>query len=260
MSSSGTDTFTVNRDAMTTASLRVLRVIQDGQVPTTQQLNDGAQAMNMLLKNWQSKGLIVSKVGQIVVPCVANQQSYTIGPSGADVTSVRPLMVLDGTFIRKGSTDTTLRNIKRQEYEQVSAKASAATTNAVYYFPGINIAGGVTSPGTGWGTLFLLYPSVDNTYSIYLNTLLPVYDMTSSTNEIDLPKEWFRAIKFGLAADMADEYEVPEDRIARLMAISDKMLMELEMWQKTLVNIAFGEMVEAQGSYSLELKRQKGAP
>src|SRR6185369_15822996 len=174
MASSGTASFTVTRDDMVAASLRAIRVLQSGATPNASDVGTVSEAMNMLLKNWQAQGLILTCYQQIAIPCVANQASYTLGETGADVTIPRPLRLFNGTFIRKTVsgvvTDTTLENLSRQRYEQVKTKAVPGTTAAVYYEPSIYITAVPplyqTSPSTGWGILYLFYPSVDNTFTI----------------------------------------------------------------------------------------------
>lgn len=257
MSTSGTDVFSISSDALISAALRVIRVLQDGQTASTNDLTNGREALNLLLKNWQSRGLVISKMGQVTIPCVANQLSYTIGPVGADITSVRPLRVYDGSFIRSSvigiATDITLENISRQNYEQQKTKAVIGTTGYVYYFPGIS-----TSPATGFGTIYLITPAVDNTYTIYLNVQLPVFDITTGANEVDLPKEWQLAVKWGLAAQIADEYEVPEDRIMRLTKTAEYYLSELEQWQNDINSVAYGDDRSRAESYRDAEKTQKG--
>ncbi len=254
MASSGTATFTVTRDGMIEASLRTLRVLQSGQTPETTDVNLAAESLNMILKNWQVQGLILTCYQQIEIPCVANQLSYTLGESGADVQIPRPLRMLNGSFIRKTIsgvvTDTTLENINRQKYEQVRTKAVSGETAMVYYEPSIYIApsGALfpTSPSTGWGILYLFYPAVDNTFTIWGNFQRPVYDMTIAGEEFDLPQEWFLALKFGLASVLADEYEVPETRCARLMQMANLYRDQLEQWQNAQNDVNFAIRREQQ--------------
>jgi hypothetical protein len=237
-------------------------VLQDGATASSNDLTNGAEALNIWLKNVQTRPypLIISKFGQITFTTVANQAAYTIGPSGADVTSVRPLRVLPGSFIRTTATltDVTLENITRQAYLQASPKATAGTVTQIYYFPGITIAASLSSPGTGWGTLYLLPPAASTAFTINLNVQLPVFDMAAAGNEIDLPKEWFMACKWGLAAELADEYEVPEDRCARLAQKAEFYINQLTVWQKNVDSVAYGEDVQAEDTYMLELKRSRG--
>ncbi len=263
MATSGTASFTVTRDGLIESALRTLRVLQVGQTPETTQVNLAAESVNMILKNWQAQGLILTCFQQIAIPCVAAQTSYTLGEVGADVLVPRPLRLFNGSFIRKTVsgvvTDTTLENINRQKYEQVRTKAVSGPTAMVYYEPSIYITATPptypTSPSTGLGILYLFYPSVDNTFTIYGNFQRPVYDINTAGEEFDLPQEWFLALKFGLAAVLADEYEVPEARCSRLMQMANFFRGELEQWQSLANDVNFAAKREQQ-----ELVQSKEKP
>lgn len=246
MATSGTATFSIDRNTIIATILRRLRILQDGATATANQISDTAQAINIWLKNVQSQGLIVSQFAQVSFPCQNAKVSYTIGPSGADVTSWRPLRLYDGSFWRKTVsgvvTDTPLQLYSRQQYEQQTTKAATGSISAVYYQPNIDIAGGLTSPGTGWGTVYLYLPTTDTTITVYLNVLRPIYDLGSTTTqEIDLPSEWFQAIIWGVAADMADEFEVPEDRLMRLQKKAQFYLEQLGEWNRNVDNVNYGD-------------------
>lgn len=262
MASSGTATFTVTRDTMVTAALRKLRVI-DPEVgtPTTNMIATGVEAANIMLKHWAVHGLKLWCYQNIVVPMVVGKRIYTLGPSGADVTCVRPLRVFEyGNFLRdtscacdgngQGNFDIPLRLISRAEYRQFGYKFAQGIPNSIYYNPTIDttvaIEGdddNITSPGTGFGMLFVYVTSIDTNHAIYLNAQRPIYDLGATdddaTQEFDLPSEWFEAIKKGLAWRLADEYEVPEARIARLKMEADEALQLCTDWSAEEASTTF---------------------
>lgn len=232
MPSTGLSAYTVTRDQLITAALKSLRVIAQGGTATTDQLNDGSVSLNLMLKAWATKGLKLWCYQQILVPMVVGKQSYTIGSTGADVTAIRPYRCFEyGNFIRSTVAGTTydipLRLISRSEYLQFGAKQSQGVTNSIYYHPGIDIAGGATSPSTGYGTLYVYVTAQDTTRTIYLNAQRPIYDMNTGTDEFDLPAEWFLACKWNLMTQLADDYEVPENRITRVFQMAEKYLNEI---------------------------------
>lgn len=244
MPSTGTAAFTVNRDALITSALRKLRVVVEGSTATAVQLSAGAEVLNIMLKSWAVDGLKLWCYQQVQVPMVANQPSYTIGPTGANVTAVRPLRVFEyGNFIRYTTGgvnyDTPLRLISRQEYLQLGAKGTAGVPNSIYYFPGIDVAGGLTSPSTGYGTLFVYVTASDTTRTVFLNAQRPLFDMTNATDEFDVPPEWFKAIRLNLAYELADEYEVEEQRILRLRVEAKDALEQCNAWSTEEASSSF---------------------
>jgi len=231
----GTASYSVTCDELITQSLRIIRVLQETDTPNATQLKNGRMALNMLLKNMQSNGLDLWTYQQIVIPMVIGQNTYTIGPVGADVTSVRPLRLFEGSFIRDLTCqpyyDTPLRIISRREYLQFGSKFTQAIPNSIYYFPGIDIADGTTSPSTGYGTLYVYANPSQNTRSIYCNFQRPLYDMDSGTDQFDLPQEWFRCISFMLAGDLAWTYPKVDPAYAReVRAMGKEMQDQLQAW------------------------------
>lgn len=231
----GTASFTVTRNELITQSLRILRVLAETDVANATQIRNANTALNMLIKNMQSNGLDLWTYQQIVIPMVIGQNSYTIGPVGADVTATRPLRLFEGSFIRDLSCqpylDTPLRVISRREYLQFSGKFTEAVPNSIYYFAGIDIADGTTSPSTGYGTLYVYANPSQNTRSIYANFQRPLYDMTSGTDEFDLPQEWFRCLSFMLAGELAWTYPKVDPGYAKeIRAMGRDLQQELQNW------------------------------
>jgi hypothetical protein len=78
--------------------------------------------------------------------------------------------------------------------------------------------------------------------------------MSNATDEFDLPQEWFLALKFGLAAQLADEYEVPEARCMRLIQTAQMYRGELEQWQKIEGDTNFAGARQQQEKVQLQEK------
>lgn len=234
MPSTGTAGFTISRDGMINASLRTLRVLQEGQVANATQLQTGGEAINTILKYLQSKGLPIWTYALIAVPMQPNKTTYTLGPVGADVITVRPLRILEGCFIRLVVNgvfeDTPLTLLTRTQYLQYTAKnGGPGIPNSIYYDAHID-SGAVTSPSTGYGDLTVYVMPSDASRTIWVNVQRPIYDMTAGTDEFDLPSEWFLLLRYWLAEIMADEEEVPENRLARVRAQAAEYRESLLDW------------------------------
>lgn len=221
MASTGTATFTMNRDALINSAYRALRVLQEGATASASQLATGAEALNMVIKWMQSQGMLLWLYQQVQVPTQANKNSYTLGPVGADVITPRPLGITDVCFSRftqaGQNMDTPLYLMSRAEYLMLGNKGGSGYTNALYYDGQFNTAGGVTSTSTGYGTLYCYVTPMDGTRTIFLNVKRQLYDMNSGTDEFDFPAECFRALRWTLAEELADEEEVPLQRIQYVM-------------------------------------------
>jgi len=183
VATTGTNTFTVTRDDIIKAALRNLGALGVGETPITEDYTNCSQALNIMIKGWAKKGLPLWVTTQLAIPLTAAKITYTIGPTAVpayDVTALKPLRLIEGTFIRDSNgVDTPLTLISRQEYNALGSKSSASVPNQVYY-----------DPGDVFGTIYVFGYSVDATHTMYAQTQRQFYDMTSGSDNFDFPSEW----------------------------------------------------------------------
>lgn len=227
------NTVIVTRDQIILDALQDLRVV-DATV-TTPSANDvtvGALKLNIWLKMVEVKGLFLWLRDTIQIPLITNQFRYTIGPGG-DVDTYRPLRALEGSFIRytcSGSCppDVQLILISRLEYMQYTMKCAQGVPNSFYYDPQMGLDS--YDPAVSKGVLYIWPSPTDLTRTIYLEVQRPIQDVLASGGAFDLPTEWYNALTTGLAYQLADKYEIPEDRIARLQRKADDALEYISNW------------------------------
>lgn len=200
MATSGTTVFTVTRDEVINGALRLCGVLQDGQSATPQQLTDGAQALNTLLKFYATKGWLLWVYEWTTWTTVSAQASYTIAPSGANITANRPLRIANA-FVRDTTNnfDTPMVMLTRQQFDMLSPKTQPGIPNSFYYDP---------SRDTG-----VLYPwpiPNDATHQIRINSQRHIQDITSGAQNFDVPQEWFLPLKWQLASELGPEFGVTE--------------------------------------------------
>lgn len=231
------NTVVITRDQLIADALQDLR--QFGTVDTipAADITKAAMKMNMMIKKWSTKGLLQWCRDTLVIPMQVGKQSYTIGPSGADFTSYRPLRALEGSFIRVVTGgipfDTPLTLMSRVEYQQLGNKASLGVMNSYYYQP--TMGGGLTAynPANSPGTLYVYTTAQDTTRTIYLEVQRPIQDVLASGDALDFPLEWYEAISKNIQAAMADTYEVPEDRLKRIKGEAQALLDEMVDYSAT---------------------------
>lgn len=218
-------TFSVTRDEIIASSLRLLGQLGEGLTPSAEDYGNCAQALNMMIKAWMTNGLQLWKVTDVLVPMVANQSIYTIGPTG-NVVSDRPLRVIQA--FRRGPSsyadnlDAELALWSREEYMNIGNKTtSLSTPSAVYY-----------QPTLGNGTLNV-YPAPAlalATHTIHLIAHLPISDIVSASSVPDFPNEWFQCLKWGLAAEVGLEYGAPPRVMDRVDQKADIYYKAMENW------------------------------
>ncbi|MFK7942184.1 MAG: hypothetical protein AB8B85_04600 [Paracoccaceae bacterium] len=134
--------------------------------------------LNMMLKAWQNTGITVWKQTSASITVTDATASYAIAS--------RPIRI--ETVNRKDGNETWLTPVTRQEYNELPDKASAGTTSSFYYHrqrdQGLLHVWPV--PATGVGTL-------------EWSGTAEVEDITSGTDVMDIPSEWYEATHYGLA-------------------------------------------------------------
>jgi len=222
-----TTVYAVSRDQIITAALRKLGVVDLGTTLDADTVTNSAQALNIMVKAWQSQGIKLWTIQEYTLPLVANQKTYTIGPTGtvADLVAEKPLKVIQA-FSRNLSVtpniDIPLQPLSRQEYNMLGSKSSTGLPNSWWYTPGTT---------TGSLTLFLTPDAlVAANYEVHLVAQQPIADITLSTDIPSFPNEWMQALVWGLADELAIEYSVPGNHRQEITAKAMKYRSELEDW------------------------------
>jgi hypothetical protein len=309
MSTSGTATFSRNRDQLIKAALRKVNAFEAGETPDSDSLNDAAEALNALLKHWQGNGVQIYKVVEAALFPQVDQVRYSIGatstdhatetwvetaltaaaangaatitvdsvtgiattykigvelddgtmhwttvngaPAGQVVTLtavltdsaaignrviayqtnlVRPLKILSArSYNFDSAIDTPVEEMGRVEYAEMPNKSSSGAINSFYYDRRENT--------TGYLYLWQAPQTVDN--AVKMTVAKPIEDFTVAGDDADLPQEWIRAIIWGLADEIADDYDVPEPKRTRLERRAAQYLNEANWWERELLDIQF---------------------
>lgn len=107
MATSGSTNFTVNRDELIKASLRLCGVGLDGETLSAEDTSHAAQALNMMVKAWQADGLNLWKQQRVTLFLELSKHSYSLGATGDHATLTND--IVETAFrIAGASTDTTL--------------------------------------------------------------------------------------------------------------------------------------------------------
>src|SRR5512135_671419 len=131
-----TTTYSVTVSDIINSSLRTLGVLGATDTASSNDLTNCLQALNIIVKDWGKDAQYLWKQKEVLIPMVAGQTSFQIGPTatgtGALVTD-RPLRILDA-FIRDSSNnDQTLQIVSKQEYNQLGDKTSQGVPNQIFY-------------------------------------------------------------------------------------------------------------------------------
>ena len=204
MATSGTYNFTVTRDELIAASLRLLEVYGEGDTITPTAMTNCAQALNIWVKALCMKGLYLWCVQDITVPNVIGQATYNIGPLSSQP---RPLRILAAYLRGPNDNDVNLTITSRYDYITLGEKTAQGIPNQLFYDPQLQ---------NGIVTLYNVPSSTD--YTLHLVIQRQIQDFNLSTDNPDFPQEAFQMLKWGLANEIGPEYgcrDVLLDRVER---------------------------------------------
>lgn len=108
MATSGIATFTLSRDDVIKASLRLLRELGAGAVPTIEDYENCNQALNIVLKSWQKKSIPLWKLEEIMFPLIPEQAVYPLGLLGGQLVDAGVTLQDGGSGGTDGSFTTPI--------------------------------------------------------------------------------------------------------------------------------------------------------
>jgi hypothetical protein len=307
MATSGTNTFSVTRDDIIKAALRVLNSLGVGEEPIAEDYQNCSEALNIMIKSWAIEGFPLWVYQTVEVPMLTDLAVYPLGPTAAYVFSVtvddggtgypdtgtvtfssgaatgtytavdgviqsvtvtnggnsytaiptvtfvgagtgatgtvhlagvttsRPLRIIDAFIRNPENFDTTLTVISQQEYDIYGNKMSLGVPNQIYYDNQlIN------------GNLYVINVPAQYGWTVYLTTQRMFEDMSAADDDFDFPKEWFQALKWGLANELAEEYQAEEGKIMRIQARAEMYLEKVSDWSQEEASVFFS--VNTQGT------------
>jgi hypothetical protein len=305
MTTSGSYDFSVKRDELIKASLRVLGVIATGESLTPDEINDASQALNIMLKAWQNNdiGLWLNK--EAVLYLEYQEDAYSLGPTadhctlssvetevataaatgdatitvdsatgisnadkigiqlddgtlqwttvnGAPVGNVitltavttdtvavdnvvyayttkaqRPLDIIEARLRNHSNIDTPLYLGSRREYMNLSDKTTDGVPTQLFY-----------DRQLATGVLYTWPRCNDVQQRIRMTLKYPIQDMDALNNDFDFPQEWYRALKFNLAVEVAPEFGIEASQTVQNNAVIS--LYEAAGWDREQGSVFFG--------------------
>jgi hypothetical protein len=195
-------TFTLNRDAVINGALRLCGVIGEGETPSATQIDNAAEQLNSLVKNWEVKGLSLWAIKSCTMSLTAGKNSYN---TTTDLNIEKPMkLMLAYIHDVNSNSDIRMQLLTRDEYTRLGVKSSTGVPTQIWYVPNLN-DGTVT-----------IYPTPDagnaTTKQVIMWYQRPFLDMANGTDIVDFPNEWIRPLTWGLASDLAEEYSLPANK------------------------------------------------
>lgn len=177
-------------------SMRLLGVYSIGETPSADEVADSLRALNAMLDSMANENLFVFAKTLDVVPLVANDGVYTVGPTG-DVITSRPVEVSSASYIDYLGVSYPLRVDTLNDFNSIPVKALIAGIPQELYvlpnYPNITL--------NLWPV-----PSQTMTLNLWSNKLIQSF--ANATDVLTLPPGYERMLGYCLAEEMAPEFDV----------------------------------------------------
>jgi hypothetical protein len=185
------------------------------RLPTATERTDALATLNDLLSGWSAERLLVYYVVEENFTLVVGTAVYTIGSAGT-FNTVRPQKITAAYLRDSDNVDSLVDpTMALTEYNRIAVKSTKARPERLYYAPEYPL-----------GKIHFDSPA-DATYTFNVFSWKPLAafaDLDSTT--VDLPGEYFKALKFHLAVDLAPGLSVQLDNTVIQQAIASRQIIK----------------------------------
>lgn len=237
MGLSGSTNYSVTRNDVINRAMRIIGAIGQGETPTAAAYTEAAHALNDIMKEWMADGLHLWKYTDTTFTPVAGTSGYLIG-EGQTINTPAPLKIVQAhrrTTHADGSIlDVPLEIYSKTDWQNIPTKLQAGPPVALWYrhpsVPAATVAA---------GTIYL-WPVPDatfitnggNTGSIVISYMEPFDDLDTSTDNPDVPAQFYNALTWNLAEALSYEYGLP---------LTDRMAITKKALQSRMVALSFDQ-------------------
>jgi hypothetical protein len=183
-----------------TRALRLISVVADGELPTTNEANDALEAFQDMVDAWNADSLIIFSVGSADFPLTLGQQSFTMGPGG-NFNVTRPSKIVGmSTILLLNPTNPVEIPISMYTWDEW--QNSVPVKNVQGSFPQVCYDDG----GMPLRTLnFWPIPTLQqNNVRIY--SWQPLIWPATLQTLLNFPPGYARAFRYNLAVELAGEF------------------------------------------------------
>lgn len=222
MATSGTYTDQANNLAVISAALRKINRLGDFETLGTSDPRylSALAALKLICKEYATMGMPLWAINEVAIPFsnFTTIAGITIGLSGGTITQVAPLKIIQA--LRRDDTqdiDVPIELYTQDYYNSLSNKAATGAPVGFTYYP--------KGPADSTLGQLKVWPLPDSYWttngSIYIRYQRPFQDVGTSTQDLDFPQEWQRAVVYALAYDLAPEYGLDPTQRGMLKADRD---------------------------------------
>lgn len=190
-------TYSLPRNTVLVRALRLVNVVAEGEDPSASQLSAAAASLESFLKFFQMETKLPIATTRQTLPLVVGQATYSLG---TDLLGVQCI-----TITQANSADGYVRIVPREFWEQAVENKSLSGT------PSLALVERLAA-----GTSVTFWPVPSEALNAYYVSLAKVVNTAGTASPMTFSEEWYDVLVYGLATNLADEYQLPLDRINRI--------------------------------------------
>jgi len=222
MTTSGVTTLNLTARDVINWSMRKLNVIAIGQDPAENEVDPIILELNMMLKEWETRGPHLWRQTEGSVTLTANTPAYSLitgSPLRLSEVRYRYPPTADPTSQR----DLPMEPMTREQYKTLPVKLTNGSPPTQWMF----------DPQESAQTLYVWpVPSV-----VAGDTLVYTYQrrfqvIQNLNNSIDIPEEWLSTVAYNLASRMVMTYGVETKTGDTVMAIAADLLLKAKSFDR----------------------------
>ena len=205
---SGSTNFSMTAGEIITRALKNCGIGLNGETPTAQETNDALEDLNILMKAYMHKGLKLFLMQSKTITLSADKEAYSLGPTG-DVVMDQPIEI-QRAFVRDSdNTNIDLFSISRDEYFNLTDKFASGVPLQYYYGSELSDPYLQVWPVPG--------ASEAAEYTLIIDYRKPADDADATTDNVEFPPAWYRALIWGLTEEVMESYDLPDNKQRRIM-------------------------------------------
>jgi hypothetical protein len=204
-------------------ALQKLGVLGQGFEASADELSNGLDVFNEMLKSWSTEGPNLWTRAEQTVTLVSGTQTYTLNP--------RPRLVYNVRWLEDGEERLPLTEWDRQDWDRFIFKAN--TGQPVAYV--------LDKQRTSTTVTLWPIPSFSSgTYTLKVGYERVIETVDSGNDEIDVPEEFAEAIVICLAARLCEDYQLIDTNSQRIRERAQTLyeqVMGFDRWGDVDLNV-----------------------
>ena len=177
-------------------ALRLIGAIGPGETPTAEEQADALSALNDMLDSWSNERLVIHQRVRELVSLEASKAAYTLGPTG-DLQTTRPTVIDQASIIFGGGApfEYPLDIANDEQWARIPDKDRAGARPRTLH-----------PEGSFPLETVRVHPVPSEAATLVLYSQKPLTNFATASTKVELPPGYKKALRYGLAIELAPEY------------------------------------------------------